>query len=178
MTSLLLAAPLCLLLSGAEAPAAPAAAPSAAASPLAAPLLDAASAWRTARWGMTAEEVVRAFPGQARKLAPEQRLADGKVVAVGIDAVAVDGLTYRVHFLFEGGKLALVSLKSLPAKLAAGSDYEALRARLAKETGQPGQERPPEGTVDYREIRFAAGGTAVDVKYLDGTLVLLYHPAG
>jgi hypothetical protein len=127
---------------------------------------------------MTVEQVLKAFPGQAQRLKPEQKLADGKVVAVELLGIDLGGLTYRAHFLFEGGKLVLVSLKNLPAKLAEGGDYDALRTRLAQETGQPGQERPPDGTFDYRETRFVAGGTAVDVKYLQGALVLLYHPAG
>jgi len=180
MTSPLLAAPVLLLLATGAAPSAPtpAAPPSAAPAPQAERVIDPVAAWRAARWGMSEDQVLKAFPGQARRLDPAQKLADGKVVAVELQGIALDGLTYRAHFLFEGGRLALVSLKSLPAKLAAGTDYDALRARLAQETGQPGQERPPDGTVDYREIRFTAGGTAVDLKYLEGTLVLLYHPAG
>lgn len=176
MTSLLLATPLCLLLAAAGTPAAPAA--SAAPAAAADRLLEPAAAWRAARWGMTEAQVLQAFPGQAKRLAQPQKLADGKVVAVELQPVAVGPLTFRAHFLFEEGKLALVSLKSLPGTLAEGSDYEALRARLAAESGTPGQERPQDGTVDYREIRFAAGGTAVDLKFLQGTLVLLFHPAG
>jgi hypothetical protein len=178
MSATLLAAKLCLLLSTAAAPAATA--PPAPSAPAAAAerLLDATAAWRAARWGMTVDEVLKAFPGQARPLQPEQRLADGKVIAAGIDRVEVGGVACRVHFLFEGGRLALVSLKSLPVKAAQGSDYEALKARLAAETGQAGEERPLDATVDYREVRFSAGVSAVDVKFLQGALVLLYHPAG
>jgi len=180
MTSTHLAAPLCLLLAAGAAPAAAAAPAPASASP-AAPterLLDPAAAWRGARWGMSVDEVLKAFPGTARRLQPEQKLADGKVVAVELQGIDAGGLTYRAHFLFEGGGLALVSLKSLPSRPAEVRDYEALKARLAQESGQPGQERQQDLTVDYREIRFTAGGTAVDVKFLQGTLVLLYHPAG
>jgi hypothetical protein len=182
MTLLLLSAPLCLLLAAADpaapaAPASPAAAPAGALVPTAR-LLDATAAWRTARWGMTVDEVLKALPGQAKKLEKEQRLADGKVIAVGIDTIPMGGLTYRAHFLFEGGKLALVSLRNLTSKAATGDDYEALRKQLAQETGTPGEDHPLDASVDYREIRFTAGGTAVDVKYMQGTLVLLYHPAG
>lgn len=178
MTAILLAAPLCLLLSAAPAAPAPAAAAPAAAPAAGERLLDATAAWRAARWGMTVDEVLRAFPGQARRLDPALTLADGKQVAVEIPSVRQGGLDHRVHFLFEGGKLALVSLKSLPAKPAAGSDFDAAKAWLAQESGQAGEERPADLTVDYREVRFTAGVTAVDVKFLQGTLVLLYHPAG
>lgn len=179
MTSLLLTAPICLLLAGAEPTAAPAtpAAPATVLLPTA-PLLDPAAAWRTARWGMTAAEVVKAFPGQARKLEKEQRLADGKVIAVAIDSVDVGGIACRAHFLFEGGKLALVSLKNLPTSVPAKADYDAVRARLAGEGALVGEERVIDSAYDVREVRYAAGGTAVDVKYMKGTLVLLYHPAG
>ena len=180
MSATLLAAELCLLLATAPAPATPATLPSAPAAPSASAerLLDATAAWRAARWGMTVDEVLKAFPGQTKAIQPEQRLADGKVVAVGIERVELLGLAFRAHFLFEAGKLALVSLKTLPARAAQGSDYEALRARLAAETGQAGEERPLDATVDYREVRFSAGVSAVDVKFLQGALVLLYHPAG
>ena len=176
----LLAAPLCLLLVAGASPAAPAsaAAPAGSSRAPAERLLDPAAAWRAARWGMSVEEVLKAFPGQARRLDPPQKLADGKVVAVELQGIALGGLTLRAHFLFEGGRLALVSLKNLPARLAEGSDYDAVRARLAQETGQPGEERSQDVSVDFREVRFSAGGTAVDVKYLPGALVLLYHPAG
>lgn len=175
MPAPLLAAPLALLLAAAPAtpPGATAAPPAAAA----ARLLDPAAAWRDARWGMTADEVLKAVP-QARRLDPASRLADGKVVAVELAPLAQDGLDWRVHFVFEDGRLALVSLKNLPARLATSADYDAVRARLARETGAPGEDRSADVTVDYREVRFAAGGTAVDVKFLQGALVLLYHPAG
>lgn len=177
MSATLAAATLCLHLSAAATPATtPAPAPPATAA-AADRLLDATAAWRAARWGMTVDEVLKAFPGQARPLQPEQRLADGKVIAAGIEKLELGGLAYRAHFLFEGGKLALVSLKTLAAKAAQGSDYEAIKARLAAETGQPGEERPLDATVDYREVRFSAGVSAVDVKFLQGALVLLYHPA-
>lgn len=169
MTSTLLAASLHLLL--AAAPAAPPA-------PEATPLLLATAAFRSAGWGMSVDEVVKAFPGQARRVDPPQRLADGKEIAAAIDAVAIGGLSFRAHFLFEGGKLALVSLKTPSTRAAALADFDALRARLARETGQPGEDRPLEATFQYREARFTAGATAVDLKFLQGALVLLYHPAG
>lgn len=175
-----LVAPLCLLLATRAGPAAPDNAPAGAA-PAASPaagLLDPSAAWRGARWGMTVAEVLEAFPGEARRLEPAEQLADGKVIAAGIESHAIGALGFRVRFLFEGGRLALVSLKSLPARLAEGRDYDALRQRLAAESGQPGEERPLDGSFDYREVRFAAGATAVDLKFLQGTLVLLFHPAG
>jgi hypothetical protein len=190
MTCLLLAAPLCLLLSGAAPAAAPApGATSAATTPaspvpatpaspsmLSARLLDPSAAWRGARWGMTVAEVLQAFPNEAIRLEPAERLADGKVIAAGIESHAIGELSFRVRFLFEGGRLALVSLKNLPSRLAVGGDYDALSQRLAAETGQPGEERPRDSSFDYREVRFAAGGTALDLKFLEGALVLLFHP--
>lgn len=174
MLPTLLAAPLCLLLA-----AAPAAAPAPAApeGPVM-PLLSATSAFRGAGWGMTVEEVLKAFPGQARRLDPPQRLADGKSIEVAVEPLELGGLSYRAHFLFEGGKLVLVSLKTPAAKAATLADFDALKARLARETGTAGEERPLDATFQYREVRFTAGGSAVDVKFLQGALVLLYHPAG
>ncbi len=172
MLPTLLAAPLCLLLAAAPAPAA---APAAEGPVL--PLLSATAAFRGAGWGMTVDEVVKAFPGQARRLDPPQRLADGKSIEVAVEPLDIGGLAYRAHFLFEGGKLALVSLKTPAAKAATLADFDALKARLARETGTAGEDRPLDATFQYREVRFTAGATAVDVKFLQGALVLLYHPA-
>jgi hypothetical protein len=152
-------------------PAAPAAAPVL----QSAPLLNGAAAWRSARWGMTTEEVLKAFVGEAVRLDPEEKLADGKVVAVGIERYDVGGVPCRVRFLFEGGKLVLVSLKSAADRFVEPASYEALERRLVAEAGR-GEVTPKETSFDMRQSRFKAGGTALDLKYLQGTLVLLYHP--
>src|SRR5512142_2089327 len=67
--------------------------------------------WRKARWGMTVEEVLKAFPGEAKRLDPELKLKDGNVVAAGIDGYSVASRAFDVRFVFEGGKLAIVSLR-------------------------------------------------------------------
>ncbi|MBK9518600.1 MAG: hypothetical protein IPO09_14860 [Anaeromyxobacter sp.] len=142
-----------------------------------APLLNGAAAWRAARWGMTPDQVLKAFVGEAVRLDPEEKLADGKVIAVGIERHDLGGLAFRVRFLFEGGTLALVSLRTPASTFAEPAAFEALEKRLAAEAG-PGEVTPKESSFDMRQTRFRSGQTAVDLKYLQGTVVLLYHPTG
>jgi hypothetical protein len=181
MSSLARALPLVLALAAAgpaaaaETPPGPGPAPASEPAP-AGRLLAPDAAWRGARWGMAVDAVLAAVPG-ARRLEPPVRLADGRVVEAELSPVALGGLEFRAHFVFQDGKLARVSLKNLPSSRAAGKDFDALRARLAGEAGQPGEERPRATSIDLREIRFTRGGTAVDLKFLEGAVVLLYHPA-
>ena len=69
-------------------------------------------AWRGTRWGMTVDEIQKALPGETFKVTPEVKLADGTVIAAGIDGFAFEELTFDVRFLFTGGKLSLVSLRT------------------------------------------------------------------
>ncbi len=176
-TALRLTCALVLAAVAAQPAAAQPADPAAPAAPVlqSAPLLNGAAAWRSARWGMTVEEVLKAFVGEAARIDPEEKLADGKVVAVGIERFDVGGVPCRVRFLFEGGKLVLVSLKSAADRFVEPATYEALERRLGAEAGR-GEVTPKETSFDMRQSRFKAGGTALDLKYLQGTMVLLYHP--
>ena len=83
-------------------------------------------AWGSAHWNMTPEEVLSAFP-KAFRLEPEVRLEDGNTVTVGIDGHSFEGLAFRVRFIFAKGKLALVSLRTDPAKYVDAPAYEKLR---------------------------------------------------
>jgi hypothetical protein len=110
-------------------------------------------AWKGSRWGMTPAEVLAAFPGQAFRVEPEIRLEDGNTVTVGIDGLAFEGLTFRVRFLFEKGKLALVSLRTEPDKYVDAPAYEKLRKALVDRPS-----RPPRTTTSSTCARHA--GTA------------------
>ena len=71
--------------------------------------------WRAARFGMTPEEVLSAFPGEAVRISPEVKLADGNTIPVGIDGYRLRGADLRRPLRLHRGKLALVSLRT-PAK--------------------------------------------------------------
>jgi hypothetical protein len=133
--------------------------------------------WRSARWGMSVEEVLAAFPGEAFRIDPPLKLADGNVVAVGIDGHEVGAHAFRVRFVFEAGKLAIVSLRT-PSDVRAGPDvYASLQALLAERLGGAGESTANDDFIDMRQTRWKAGRSTVDLNYVPGTVVILYHPS-
>jgi hypothetical protein len=133
-------------------------------------------AWRAARWRMTPAEVVAAFPGEARLLSPEVKLANGNVVAAGIDGYVFEGLTFDVRFVFADGKLAVVSLRT-PAKMPADSAaYERLVASLVKRWGSPLEEVNDQSVVNQRLARWHRGASFVDLRYIPGVVAIVFYP--
>jgi hypothetical protein len=133
-------------------------------------------AWRAARFGMTPEEVLAAFPKEAFRLSPEVTLADGKVVAVGIDGYAFEGLPFDVRFVFADGKLAMVSLRT-PAKVPAdAAAYARLREALERKWGPPMEDDKDDKVVDMRQTRWNRGPDRADLKYIPGVVVLIHYP--
>jgi hypothetical protein len=133
-------------------------------------------AWRGARWEMTPAEVLAAFPGEAFRVEPEVRLDDGNTVAVGIDGLAFEGLTFRVRFLFEKGKLALVSLRTEPATYLDAPAYEKIRKTLVDRWGSPIETARDDAFIDMRQTRWNRGSSRADLKYIPGVVVLLHYP--
>ncbi len=145
-------------------------------SPAASPARLEAGYWRGARWGMTVDEVLKAFPGEAKRLSPELKLADGNVVAAGIDDWAIGTRSFRVRFVFEAGKLALVSLRTPENRPAGPEAFAELEKALGEELGPPLSRDADSALVDMRQTRWSAGHSTVDLKYIPGVVVILYHP--
>jgi hypothetical protein len=133
-------------------------------------------AWRSARWGMTPEEVLAALPKEAVRLSPEVKLADGNVVAVGIDGYPFEGLTFDVRFVFAAGKLALVSLRTPQKQPVEAAAYTRLRDALTKAWGPPLEETKDDNFVDLRQARWNRGPDRADLKYIPGVVVLVHYP--
>jgi hypothetical protein len=131
--------------------------------PVAVPVHD--LGWRSARWGMSVDEVLAAFRSEAVRIDPEQRLEDGNVVAAGIESRTIAGVPFRVRFVFSAGKLALVSLRTPEAEPATFETYGRVRSALASELGWPGASTKDDNFVDLRQTRWQLGRTAVDLKY-------------
>jgi len=148
----------------------------AAASPAPPPAPDAAEAWRSARWGMTVGELLEAFPGEATRLEPELKLADGAVVAAGIDVHPIASHEFRVRFVFEGGKLCLVSLRTPPDSYAGPEVYGEVEKALTARYGPPMEATSDKELIDLRQTRWAAGPTGVDLKYIPGVVAIVYYP--
>lgn len=82
--------------------------------------------WRTARWGMTRDEVLAAFPGEAQRLAkpadfgpPTPGSSD-----VAIPAYEADGVPFRVLFGFASNALDRIHLSAVKPGDATCVDVE------------------------------------------------------
>ena len=135
-----------------------------------------ATGWRAARFGMTPEEVVTAFPKEASLISPEVKLADGNTIAVRIDGYAFEGLTFDVRFVFTGGKLALVSLRTPPKKPVDAEAYTRLREALVKQWGPPLEDTKDDAFIDMRQSRWNRGPERADLKYIPGVVALILYP--
>lgn len=135
--------------------------------------------WRAARWGMSVEEVLKAFPGEAARIEPALALADGNAVSAGIERHEVGGHAFRVRFVFEGGKLALVSLLAGHERFVGPEAFEAVGKALAERYGRPGALSKDDAFVDMRQLRWELPGGRVDLKFIPGKLVILHsRPEG
>jgi len=156
-------------------PEAPAAPPAVAAPAQSAPA-DAGEGWRSARWGMTVDEVLKAFAGEAVRLEPELKLADGTVVAAGIDVHPIASHRFRVRFVFAGGKLSLVSLRTPPDSYAGPEVYGEVEKALTGRYGLPLEATGDKELIDLRQTRWIAGASGVDLKYIPGVVAIVHYP--
>lgn len=157
----------------ASAPAAPAAAPARATAP---DPVDPSGEWRAARWGMSVDEVLKAFPGEARPLQPRIDLADGAVVAVEIPGVDLAGQPMDARFVFAGGKLAIVSLRSPQRSHVPEDTYTKLAAHLATRLGGPGEPMTEGFVGELKQTTWRLPRGVAELKHVQGVLVLQYHP--
>ena len=153
------------------------ASPAAAEEPAKAASREEGPGWRAARWGMTPEQLLAAFPKEATPISPPVTLADGNVIAAGIDGHAFEGLSFDVRFLFTAGKLSLVSLRTPQKKPVEAEAYVKLRDALEKRWGPPIEETTARDFIDMRQARWARGPTRVDLKYIPGVVALVFYPA-
>lgn len=137
--------------------------------------LDPAGTWRGARWGATVDALLAAFPGEARRLDPELRLADGNTVSVAFPDQRIGGHPFQVRCVFEQGKLALVSLRTPQDRRAGPELYLALQALGRQRFGAPGEESADDNYVDLRQTRWRLADGVLDLEYVTGVVVLLYH---
>jgi hypothetical protein len=84
--------------------------------------------WGSARWGMTKDEVLAAFPGEAQRLDPPVAFGPQAPGAsdVAIPAYELDGMKFRALFGFEADALNRVHLSAIKAAEATCGDLERL----------------------------------------------------
>lgn len=131
--------------------------------------------WRGARWGMTVEDVLKTFPGEARRLEPAVTLADGNVVAAGIDGFVLAARSFRVRFVFDpAGKLVLVSLRTPERDYAKPDLLEAVSKAVEDRLGPPTERTRDDQFIDMRQVTWKGPTGRVDVKYIPGVVVVLH----
>lgn len=95
--------------------------------------------WQAARWGMTEQELLDAFPGQAVRLdgptAP--RDFDGIVARIGIPSVTIAGVQFAVYFLPGAAGLDQVKLMLRDRALASPELFTRVESALAEKYGRP-----------------------------------------
>lgn len=131
--------------------------------------------WRASRWGMTLDEVLKAFPEEAKKLDPPIQLADGNVVAAGIEAHVIAGTTFRVRFVFDAaGKLAIVSLRTSEKEYARPELLAPLEKAIADRLGPATSRSEDKELIEMRQVTWKGPTGRVDLKYIPGTIVVMH----
>lgn len=131
--------------------------------------------WRAARWGMTVDDVLKAFPGEATRLDQPVQLADGNVVAAGIESFVLAARAFRVRFVFDRtGHLVLVSLRTPEKDYAKPDALPAVEQALAERLGPPTSRSSDKQFVDMRQVTWKGPSGRVDVKYIPGVVVVLH----
>jgi hypothetical protein len=107
--------------------------------------------WRSARWGMTKDEVLAAFPGEAQRLATPADFGPqvGGSTDIAIPAYEIDGLKFRVLFGFESDALNRVHLSAVKAGVTTCSDLEKL---LTEKHSAPSDRSTTQTTVRGEQI--------------------------
>jgi len=107
--------------------------------------------WGSARWGMTKDEVLAAFPGEAQRLATPADFGppSGGSTDVAIPAYEIDGMKFRVLFGFESDALNRVRLSAVKAGAATCGDLEKL---LTEKHSAPSDRSTSQTTVRGEQI--------------------------
>ena len=113
--------------------------------------------WRAARWGMTRDEVLAAFPGEAQRLAqpaPFGQPQPGSSLTAGSSDLAIpsyeaDGVTFRVLFGFASKALDRIHLSA--AKPGA-STCEDLEKALTEKHAKPAQRTKTGSSLQGEEV--------------------------
>jgi hypothetical protein len=131
--------------------------------------------WRGARWGMTVDEVLKAFPGEAKRLDSPLKLADGNVVAAGIDSYVLAATSFRVRFVFDAaGGLVLVSLRTPETEYAKDEVLKPIEKAIADRIGPPTSRSGDKEFIDMRQVTWMGPTGRVDLKYVPGVVVVLH----
>lgn len=129
--------------------------------------------WSKARWGMTDDEILQAFPGEATRLEKTQQYGAGRVADVGIEDTEIDTYHFTVDFLLDGNTHKLVEvllrLKEKNPGIAANA-FDALEKALTEKYGKPAyrKERAKPGLSGLETENWASWhfpSTMIDLRF-------------
>jgi hypothetical protein len=110
--------------------------------------------WRNAKWGMTAAEVLAAFPGEAERLAQPASFGQARPgwADLAIPAYEADGAKFHVLFGFAAGALSRIQLAAAKPEAGVCEDVE---KRLTAEHGAPSSRQDTATSMRTQEIVWA-----------------------
>lgn len=134
--------------------------------------------WRAARWGMSVDQVLAVFTGEASRVVPEKPWQDLSV-QVEIRKLIVLRSEMQVSFCFRDGALRKVVLSANATDEAGGrpgpSDFDSFASELTRKYGAPAtiEKTPLESTglgrvftlSESAKSSWIAGDTAVDLVF-------------
>jgi hypothetical protein len=126
--------------------------------------------WRQSKWGMTADQVIKAFNGEVVRLKKPDVFKDGHA-PVGIESYALAGHKYKVSFVVnEKGKLHKVSLDL--QEEGNESIFESLEKLLTEKYGKPSYQnnRRNDGNLAQslsRETMWSFSKTTITLTYYE-----------
>jgi hypothetical protein len=144
--------------------------------------------WRTAKWGMTAGEILNAFPGEAKETPPAKD-RHGKIVGTGrieIGGLSVNEVKMSARFEFsrDTGGLTRIMLTPTGMELMLGDlFYKAMLPLLMEKYGQPTvksePQRGPNGAVTSESSIWSFPSTTIElVWYREGLSRIEYRKGG
>jgi hypothetical protein len=137
--------------------------------------------WDRARWGMSEDELIKAFEGQIVKL-PETSRNNRMYSDLGIDDLEIRGSRYQIRFYMDNRTNVLIQVSIAPKQgTASVALFKSLEHMLVEEYGNPSYKDNEKGKKMERHRReWSFRRTVIELVYLDTRigapfLVLVYH---
>ena len=129
--------------------------------------------WMAAKWGMTENQVLAAFPDQARRLPRSERYGGGSFASIVIDSIEIGVIAYRVHFIFQPSDSTLEAVNIGPADDSAGicaAAYDHLEHLLTNKYGAPsyrkdGDDARVTSRIIRKELTWRLATTEISLLY-------------
>ena len=127
-------------------------------------------AWQAARWGMTAEQIIQAFPGAQPR---QDAASDGYALRAFIPSYRIASFDYEVAFHFDGrGRLARIVIGPALVVQCTSQMFDSLAGPLTHKYGAPVSEIR-KSLVD-RELSWRTSQTLVTLKQYEWGIAFVH----